>query len=153
MRDKFLLTMLVTGGISSFLYYGISLAGKEQSKSKDITTIKESEVLLNPKSNYGFKSITQEPYILPVDDKNKEPKNFKIAIANVEADLDSRGAINRLNADSVDPNERAQLIQQLQSLTRLRTQDLEQDLVEVQKMVGELARIHSSRLRSYGIVP
>lgn len=76
-----------------------------------------------------------------------------IAIDKIESDLKSRDAIQRLNADTVEPKERNQLGNQFLSLTRLRAQELEQQLQEIERTVANLSANHLPRLKAFGAVP
>ncbi len=79
------------------------------------------------------------------------PEDPNTTIAAIEKAIEDSDAIERLNAGVVDSRERVQLETQFEHLKKLRTEELEKLLVDIEKEVQNLEKDHSDRLRVYGI--
>lgn len=106
-----------------------------------------------PKAKNNSQDLMKSPEETQDDIQNVENKNISVAIANIETDLKNRNAIQRLNTDNLASQERVQIGQDLQYLARLRAQDLEQQLKDIENLMAELSAIHSSRLQAFGVAP
>ena len=84
----------------------------------------------------------------PQEEKREDIKND---IAQIEAAINETNAIERLNANTVEPKERAMLGEQLQHLDRLRAQELDRQLLDLEKEVALLEAALPARLQAYGV--
>ena len=74
-------------------------------------------------------------------------------IAKLEASLEESRGIERLNADTVLPEERTQLGEKLRNLDQLRIRELNFDLAAIEQQVALLEQEQPSRLQTYGVLP
>jgi hypothetical protein len=56
-----------------------------------------------------------------------------------------------LNANAIGADERIEIGEKLKFLSKLRVQDLKQQLTDIEKEVAAMVKIHSQRMQSYGV--
>jgi hypothetical protein len=83
----------------------------------------------------------------------EEPSEGEVTIESLESQLKNTNAIERLNNGYMAVKEREKIAKQLQMLDKLRSEQLEEELLKLEQEVAFLEANYQEKLRHYGIVP
>jgi flagellar motor component MotA len=92
------------------------------------------------------KSSFTSDYKVSTTEKNEA---INLTASEIESFLKKTNAIERLNANQVDNDERSFIKQQLKALDELRTQEIEEQLALLQKELAKVEEHHLVRLKTF----
>lgn len=121
-----------------------------QTQTDSLTQV-QSLAIISGRDKEEIPQQASNNYSAHIEIKDLHPQEVQMEIAEIETDLTTNNTIERLNEGIVDDHEREVIGRKLEHLNRLRIQDLEQEIQEIQKNLGELESRHLSRLRAFGV--
>lgn len=139
-------------GTLSFTFFIKIAINKKKAPTSAFTGLNEVSLAQSIPENH-LKPSTKITSNTNSENSSIESKKIGATIKRIESELKDRDVVQRLNADQVGPQERAQLSDQLQQLTHLRAQGIEQQLEEMTRTVANLTANHSRRLQAFGVTP
>lgn len=80
------------------------------------------------------------------------PEDLRASIEKIEADLKDTDAIQRLNDNIVEAEERRKIAQKFEELNHLREQEIVNQQADIEREIVALELNHQKRLHEFGVV-